>query len=119
MQSGRPCGAATAVCTFPHCLKNGFGETDAMRRTVVRKYEFRGRDAHGNPCFDVVFVERDAQAHYVSSHLLPRELAIDGLTELLTLLRQWYTEAGLAQLRYQLIWEDGLPYPQSDDWSEL
>jgi len=42
-----------------------------MLRTMVRKYEFRGRDAHGNPYCDVVFVERDVQAHYVSSHLLP------------------------------------------------
>ena len=90
-----------------------------MPRTVVRKYEFRGRDAHGNVCFDVVFVERDAQAHYVSSQLLPQELPIEGLTELLTVLRQWYIEAGFSQLRYQLIWEDGLPHPQSDDWSEL
>ena len=71
-----------------------------MLRTMVRKYEFRGRDAHGNPCFDVVFVERDAQAHYVGSHRLPQELQIEGLTELLTVLRQWYTEAGFSQLRY-------------------
>ena len=90
-----------------------------MPRTMVRKYEFRSRDTHGNPCFDVVFVERDAQAHYVSSHLLPQELQVAGLTALLTALRQRYTEAGFSQLRYQLIWEDGLPYPQSDDWSEL
>ena len=27
-------------------MRNGFGETDAMPRTVVRKYEFRGRDAY-------------------------------------------------------------------------
>jgi hypothetical protein len=57
--------------------------------------------------------------YYISSHLLPHELAMAGLTELLTLLRQWYTEVGFAQLRYQLIWEDGLPYPQSDAGSAL
>ena len=90
-----------------------------MLRTVMRKYEFRGRDAHSNPCFNVVFVEQDAQAHYVSSHLLPQELPIDGLPGLLTVLRQWSTTAGFAQLRYRLIWEDGLPYPQSDDSSDL
>ena len=90
-----------------------------MPRTVVRKYEFRGRDAHGHPCFDVIFVERAAPAHYVSSQLLPQELLLEGLPELLPALRQWYAEVGFSQLRYQLLWEDGLPCPQRDDWSEL
>ena len=30
-----------------------------MPHTLVRQYECCGRDAHGNPCFDVIFVERD------------------------------------------------------------
>ena len=90
-----------------------------MPRTMVRKYECRGRDARGNPCFDVVFVERDMYYHYLSSHLLPQERQFEHLAACLTVLRRWYSEAGYAQLRYQLIWEDGLPYPHSDDWSEL
>jgi hypothetical protein len=45
----------------------------AMPHTLVRQYEGCGRDAHGNPCFDVIFVERDMYYHYMSSHLLPQE----------------------------------------------
>jgi hypothetical protein len=90
-----------------------------MPHTLVCQYECCGRDAHGNPCFDVVFVERDMYYHYMSSHLLPQERQRDHLAECLTVLCRWYREAGYTQLRYQLIWEDGLPYPPSDGWSAL
>ena len=90
-----------------------------MPRTVVRQDAFRGRDAHGNPCY-CCLCRAGRTGPLRQQSALAARVGIGEPHETL-----YPPEAGVpcgrvgATALSELVWEDGLPQPQSDNWSEL
>ena len=88
--------------------------------TIWRKFEFRGRDANGNPFVDFGFVESVGEQLLLSSHLLREPLRVDGEDRVMPAFKHFYAGRGFSNLRYKVLWENGGPVdtPFHEGWMD-
>ena len=88
---------------------------------IWRKFEFRGRDANGNPCVDFGFVEVEGGRLALTSHMLREPLWVDGEDRVLATFKRYYEGQGFSHLRYKVLWQDGGPVdtPFEEGWQDI
>lgn len=89
--------------------------------TIWRKYEFRGRDANGNPFVDFGFVVSDGARLALSSHLLRDPLWVDAAEQVIPTFKGYFEGQRFARLRYKVLWEGGGPVdtPWDEGWQDM
>jgi hypothetical protein len=88
---------------------------------IWRKFEFRGRDANGNPFVDFGFVDVAGERLALSSHMLREPLWVDGEDRVIAAFKGYYEGQGFSNLRYKVLWREGGPVdtPFAEGWQDI
>jgi hypothetical protein len=88
---------------------------------IWRKFEFRGRDANGNPFVDFGFVDVAGERLALSSHMLREPLWVDGEDRVIAAFKRYYEGQGFSNLRYKVLWREGGPVdtPFAEGWQDI